>query len=150
MEQRPLNSRYHTRPTASLPTCLDLARNQRIRQKDPNEHRQIEEHIHVSAFAKTAGPKLDGCPYCALILFAVYSQADYLIRENANLRVFFPLYGGIIREVFPPIFPKIGEVQPKPRFQPKLDFIMRVELHQKSRISQHSTPSKLNSKSTKI
>jgi hypothetical protein len=49
----------------------------------------------VSALAKTAGPKLDGCAYCALILFAIYSQADYLIRENANLRVFFPLYGGI-------------------------------------------------------
>jgi hypothetical protein len=87
----------------SLPacaTCIDFARGQRIRFRDPDEGRSIEGYPTCLEFAKSAlsdGPStLNGCHYCGVIMLAIYLQADFLIRENGSLRIHFPLYGGVV------------------------------------------------------
>lgn len=93
-------------PPPACATCLDLGRNKRVRFGDPDEGRQIEGYLQLSALATSAtsraavgasaGLALDGCPYCAMILMAVYLQAPFLIEENATVRIYFPVNGGVI------------------------------------------------------
>jgi hypothetical protein len=84
-------------PAPTCKTCLDLGRNQRVPFRDPSEDRRANNYVKLSAYAKSAGDaKLNGCPYCALILLAVYLQADYLIREDQVVNVSFPVNKGVI------------------------------------------------------
>jgi hypothetical protein len=77
-------------PQPACTTCLDLARHQRLALRDPDEGRSTGGYTRISAFIDSAGPKLDGCPYCAVIVVATYLQADFLIKENMAINVYFP------------------------------------------------------------
>ncbi|PVH68516.1 HET-domain-containing protein [Cadophora sp. DSE1049] len=112
-------------PPPACSTCLDLARNQRVAHRDPDEGRRIEGYPTMSVFAQSAGPNLDGCPYCAVILVATYLQADFLIRENATVNVYFPMGEGLLindtswaraESVNLQVYTPLGQIPPWPTF----------------------------------
>jgi hypothetical protein len=50
----------------------------------------------MSSFVESAGPNLNGCPYCALIVVAATLQADFLVKENSYLGVHFSQGNGLV------------------------------------------------------